>query len=217
MSKTLKDRILEHFEPIKADIEALMLYSDAFKQAHLLLVLKDHASIASLESLKNKVLFKKKLVDIKIFFYQELVNALDVFPIEFIQIQEKHALLIGRDVFDGLIVSKENLRHQCEFYLRSNLLSLRELKLKAVMPLNKVMMESLNQFLNVLDVCHPLFDITLKDHSSIDAILEAVGDVFQLDVSSLVHWIKEPQSIKSSDFSHYESLLSQFITCIDAL
>ena len=217
MSKTLKDHILESFKPIKADIEALMLYSDAFKQPHLLLVLKDHASIAILDSLKNKALFKKRLVDLKVFFYQELVNALDVFPIEFIQIQEKHVLLMGRDVFEGLIVSKENLRHQCEFYLRSNLLSLREHQLKAVMPLKTVILESLNQFLNVLYVCHPLFDIQLKDDYSIDAILAALSDSFEIDLLGLVAWIKEPQSVKSSDVSHYESLLSQFISCIDAL
>ena len=217
MPKTLKDCILEHFEPIKADVEALVLYSDVFKRPHLLLVLKDYASISNLDTLKNKAIYKKKLVDIKVFFYQELVNALDVFPIEFIQIQEKHVLLMGRDVFEGLIVSKENMRHQCEFYLRSNLLSLRELQLKALMPLDEIMAASLNQFLNVLYVCYPLFDIKLKDHNSIEAILEAIGDTFQLDLVGLVSWLKDPQSIKSSDYSYYESLLSQFITCIDAL
>ena len=75
MPKTLKDCILEHFEPIKADVEALVLYSDAFKRPHLLLVLKDYASISNLDTLKNKAIYKKKLVDIKVFFYQELVNA----------------------------------------------------------------------------------------------------------------------------------------------
>ena len=217
MPKTLKETILSSFEPIKNDIESLLLYSDAFKRAHLLVVFKDHASLQALESLKNKSLFKHKLVELKLFFYQELVNALDVFPLEFSQIQAKHVLILGRDVFEGLIISNENLRHQCEFYLRSNLLSMREFKLKKTLALKHVIKESLNQFLNILSMSQNLFNLQVQEACSLEELFQAVSDTYQLEVASLIKWIKNPEEIKNSDFDEYESFLTQFISKVDAL
>lgn len=59
------------------------------------------------------------------FTVEELREAGDVFPIEFHFMERSRKVLFGTDVLDGVEISDENLRHQTEYELRSNLLRLR--------------------------------------------------------------------------------------------
>jgi hypothetical protein len=62
-----------------------------------------------------------------LFFDPEtLRDSLDVFPIEFLDMQERHRTLWGPDLFAGLSVGRGNLRLQCEQELRGKLMKLRQ-------------------------------------------------------------------------------------------
>ena len=52
-------------------------------------------------------------------------SSVDVYPIEFLDMQEQHRLLAGDDVLNDLKISQENLRLQCEQELKGKLLHLR--------------------------------------------------------------------------------------------
>lgn len=56
---------------------------------------------------------------------KELVDGVDVFPIEFLNIRQHHTILHGEDFLKDIHVSKEHLRHQLEFEIRSKLIHLR--------------------------------------------------------------------------------------------
>jgi hypothetical protein len=56
----------------------------------------------------------------------QITRSLDVFPAEFLDLQARRALLAGDDVLARLEVSLANLRHQCEYELRSKLVGLRQ-------------------------------------------------------------------------------------------
>jgi hypothetical protein len=56
----------------------------------------------------------------------ELARALDTFPAEFTAIVADHAVVSGRNPFDGLRVEPTDLRWACEVQARSHLLHLRE-------------------------------------------------------------------------------------------
>jgi hypothetical protein len=59
------------------------------------------------------------------FFDPETLHAsLDVFPIEFLDMQERHRTLWGPDVLADLHIGRGNLRFQCEQELRGKLLKL---------------------------------------------------------------------------------------------
>jgi hypothetical protein len=61
------------------------------------------------------------------FFDPEYVHAsLDVFAIEFLDMQERHRVLWGADLFADLSIGRANLRFQCEQELRGKLLRLRQ-------------------------------------------------------------------------------------------
>lgn len=66
-----------------------------------------------------------------IFTREEIKNAIDVFPVEFLNIKRHHKLLHGEDIFKDIDVSKEKLRHQLEFEFRSKLIHLRQSYLRS--------------------------------------------------------------------------------------
>lgn len=62
---------------------------------------------------------------VPVFFDTELIQrAVDVFPIEFLDLQHRRKVLIGADPFTSITVRTTHLRHQCESELRGKLLQL---------------------------------------------------------------------------------------------
>ena len=83
------------------------------------------------------------------FTFAELRDAADVFPIEFHRMERSRVVLYGRDPFETLRISDENLRHQTEYELRSKLIQLRRLYIPATgsaTRLRDLMADSLSSF-----------------------------------------------------------------------
>jgi hypothetical protein len=83
------------------------------------------------------------------FTTEEINDASDVFPIEFVDMSQVRHVLYGKDPFDGLEIPTRNLRHQLEYELRAKLLRLRRLYIPASRnadQLARLMAESLNNF-----------------------------------------------------------------------
>src|SRR4030095_9113150 len=79
----------------------------------------------------------------------ELSDAADVFPIEFHQMANARIVLYGKDPFEFVRLSDQNLRHQTEYELRSKLIQLRRLSLPASVSIEKLcelMSDSLASF-----------------------------------------------------------------------
>ncbi len=83
------------------------------------------------------------------FTVEELSDAGDVFPIEFYQMAQARVVLFGKDPFEFVKLSDENLRHQTEYELRSKLIQLRRLYIPASTSIEKLcdlMSDSLASF-----------------------------------------------------------------------
>ncbi len=83
------------------------------------------------------------------FTVEELSDAADVFPIEFHQMANARVVLYGRDPFEFVTVSDEELRHQAEYELRSKLIQLRQLYIPASVSIERLcnlMSDSLASF-----------------------------------------------------------------------
>jgi predicted nucleotidyltransferase len=83
------------------------------------------------------------------FTVEELSDAADVFPIEFYQMEQARVVLYGKDPFEFVSLSDENLRHQAEYELRSKLIQLRRLYIPASTSIKKLcdlMSDSLASF-----------------------------------------------------------------------
>ncbi|HMG76763.1 MAG TPA: hypothetical protein VK582_25030 [Pyrinomonadaceae bacterium] len=83
------------------------------------------------------------------FTVEELQRAADVFPIEFLQMEQARKILHGSDPFERVEISRANLRHQTEYELRTKLIQLRRLYIPAstsVEKLSALMSDSLASF-----------------------------------------------------------------------
>ena len=83
------------------------------------------------------------------FSVEELNDAADVFPIEFLQMEKARKVLYGRDPFEFAEISPANLRHQTEYELRTKLIQLRRLYIPASIStekLSSLMSDSLASF-----------------------------------------------------------------------
>jgi hypothetical protein len=56
----------------------------------------------------------------------EFRRSLDAFPLEYAEILRAHERIFGADPFDGVTISREDLRRACETQVKSHLLHLRE-------------------------------------------------------------------------------------------
>jgi hypothetical protein len=83
------------------------------------------------------------------FSLDELLRAADVFPIEFLQMEQARKTLYGSDPFEFIDISNANLRHQAEYELRTKCLQLRRLFISAASSgeqLTSLMTRSLSSF-----------------------------------------------------------------------
>lgn len=83
------------------------------------------------------------------FSQDELQRAADVFPIEFLQMEQARRVLYGSDPFAFVEISQANLRHQTEYELRTKCLQLRRLYFSAAASpeqLTRLMTDSLSSF-----------------------------------------------------------------------
>jgi len=61
----------------------------------------------------------------------QIAESTDVFPIDFLDLAERRALLDGKDALAGVTVRREDLRRHCEYELRAKLVGMRQAYLAA--------------------------------------------------------------------------------------
>lgn len=57
---------------------------------------------------------------------EQVADSTDVFPIDFLDLAERRALLEGQDALAGVTVRRDDLRRHCEYELRAKLVGLRQ-------------------------------------------------------------------------------------------
>lgn len=122
---------------------------------------------------------------------KELVDGVDVFPIEFLNIKQHHTILHGEDFLKDIHVSKEHLRHQLEFEIRSKLIHLRgeylQYKDKDLEALILAAVPTLAPLLGAL--------LYLKNLQDTPDMFTAVSDGYSVDT----HVLKDIYDIRRND------------------
>ncbi len=116
------------------NLESVILYGSAvgtdfskkFSDYNIIVILKD---CSAGELAKSKALVRKwmrKGNPPPLFFDpMHVETSRDVFPLEFIDIRDRHQILFGNDPFADVMIDHKNLRHQCESELKGKILHLR--------------------------------------------------------------------------------------------
>ena len=133
--EVLRDYLPQVTKLFGTTLEAVILYGSAAggdylpgrSNINLLMLLSRHegALLQKYATLHQR--WQKDRIVVPLFLTQaELRSSLDLFPLEYLEIQEQHILLTGSDPFPGLTIDLRNLRLQCEQEMRGNLLRLRQ-------------------------------------------------------------------------------------------
>jgi len=139
----LKDVIIERFKPFQDEI--LGVYKDNVHSITLTgsaltddfvpgksdinsVVVLTEMNLKFLELLATlgKKYQKKRIAAPLIMTSEYIVNSLDVFPIEFLNIKMLHKTIFGENLFQDLKINRADLRLQCERELKVRLIGLRQ-------------------------------------------------------------------------------------------
>lgn len=154
-----------------------------------------------------------------------LRSSLDVFPIEFSDMQEQHRVLAGKDILLELNISSQNLRMQCEEELKGKLLNLRRVYLETggrVEALTELMVSSLKSFLVIIrhllrlkgiQPAHEFLEILAQAEEAFGISLEAMRDVHSVRLGM----IRLEKSDAHRLFERYEAEIAQLVACADTL
>ena len=160
------------------------------------------------------------------FTVEELNDAADVFPIEFHQMANARVILYGKDPFELVHLSDQNLRHQTEYELRSKLIQLRRLYIPASVSVGKLtdlMSESLASFAS-------LFRAVLMLHKREAPVakadcVRATAHLLQLDQTPFerIFEFRAKDSLPASEaeaneiFAAYIDQIEQVVEAVDNL
>ncbi|MDD5561384.1 MAG: hypothetical protein PHT50_04545 [Candidatus Omnitrophica bacterium] len=104
---------------------ASLEFSCAYSNLNILVLLRS----TQLAELKKATGIVNRFKDLSPLFITEeyILTSLDVFPIEFLDMQENYIILYGKDPLKEIHVDSKNLRFQCEQELKVKLLRLKQL------------------------------------------------------------------------------------------
>jgi predicted nucleotidyltransferase len=102
-------------------------YHEGLSDVNLVLVVKK----LDLDALDCVTRFQRQMRGVKLSMplmmtKEHIETSLDVFPIEFLEIRERHKILLGEDYFNNLTIDTRNLRHECEHELKGRIIRLRQ-------------------------------------------------------------------------------------------
>ena len=170
-----------------------------------------------LEDLKQVYQYlSKRNFRLNIFNEEELGNALDVFPMEFLDAQENRELLAGHDVMKDIQIDQRNLRYECEFYLRSHLLKLRLGYLEPNRQLTQLLKFSFPAYQNIFRHLLRLKNIPVSAEPS--EVIRQMAESFNIKVSVFLAVIDADSSAKLDYlFADYLQEIESLIQKVDSL
>ncbi len=130
------DKFVQNLNEIFPDqIESVILYGSAVTEdfqskksdLNLLVVLKEQAMTQLNKIRKYYASWNKMKIEDPLFLTKHYIDAsLDVFPIEFLNMQKAYYVIKGEDILAPLAFDHKYLRMQCERELKGKLLQLRQ-------------------------------------------------------------------------------------------
>ncbi|MCQ2603423.1 MAG: hypothetical protein MJ215_00025 [Spirochaetia bacterium] len=106
--------LTKQFNPLTSDVNVLIIPKEA-----------DPERIVVLGKYCAKTFTQYKITP-TVMSCREFIDSADVFPMEYLDIKDKHKTIYGEDITDRLDITTRNLRHQVEDRLRGCINSLRQ-------------------------------------------------------------------------------------------
>lgn len=190
-------------------------YAGRHSNINLAIILGD----TSLSSIRKAAQFinKNKFLLINPMFFTEdyIKKSTDVFPIEYLDIKENHAVLYGKDVFKDINIDIRNLRFQCEQELKSKILNIKKLYLRTKNKffLKNILFKSLTSSIHIL---RNLVRLEGKAPSyKKEDVLDEISREFSADVSCLRKILDAKNKNKRLSHKDIDELFDCFIEALE--
>lgn len=191
------------------------------------LVLSRSLDSAVLEKLAAAIPVTKKAPHFEPLFMtrRQIEKSLDVFPIEWLEMQERHLLLEGQNVLMEIEVPRTYLRLQLEHEIRGKHIQLRQALLlhgRDAAELTRVLTSAASSYATLFRTLLRLRGEVPPAESA--RVIERVADVFRLDATGLLvpHLLRYGGKKLGKDevgahFRHFLASIDQLIAAIDEL
>ncbi|MBI1795559.1 MAG: hypothetical protein HYR74_00750 [Candidatus Eisenbacteria bacterium] len=156
---------------------------------------------------------------------RQVERSLDVFPIEWVDIQERHLLVEGQDVLGALAVPRDNLRLQIEHDLRRTTIALRHAYLAHARHPDRLEGALRHAASGLATICRTLLRLEGEAppaHAS--RVIERVAEVFGLEAEGLLaaHVVRyaEHRHRGADLLAHYRKFMVEvesLVTAIDEM
>ncbi len=163
---------------------------------------------------------RKHKINVPLFLTPHYIkDSLDTFPMEFMSMKNSRCLLFGEDVLSGIAVNRDDMRRECEFQLKSKILTMRQAYLEQAM--NRRGLENLIKaaFRALMPVFQNMLRLKQGDKPPDvkEEILLTLGDTFDIDVSSFLELLKDERSDGRIGEQTAEAFLGDFVLELEKL
>jgi len=201
---------------IKTNLISAVNFGSEGEPNNLLLVLDtlDFAVLNEIKPLIIKYKKRNKVVPL-IFTKKELFDGADVFPLEFLDIQQPSKTIFGEEIVNKIKINKKHVRRQLEFEFRSKLIHLRENYIGI-----KSDKELKNMLLSAVPTLMPLFYGLLflkniKAPVNLNGLFTLVAQNYNVDLTVLkkIKQVKEGKiKVKNEELDEYVRALVELLT-----
>lgn len=208
-------------------LEAVILYGSAAggdylpgrSNINLLILLTQHdAELLRKYAVLHKRWQKEQVVVPLFLTIAEVKSSLDLFPLEYLEIQDQHVLLAGRDPFPELRTDPRNVKLQCQQETRGNLLRLRQRYVEG-----RAATEAIGMLLPLsLTALLPCLRGFLRVNGrpaerSADAVLKTVQNELKIDIAAFEDVLKLKRGIISPGPAEMPRLFERYVAALEAL
>nr|HDM59596.1 hypothetical protein [Bacillota bacterium] len=218
-----QDMIAIHGENLKS----IILYGSATGEdfvskrsnVNLMIVLGEVTQASLKNSLKTVAKGRKRGIVAPLFLSEEHIRrSADVFPIEFLEIQENHVVLYGDDPFESLEIDRSNIRLQCEHELKGKLIRVRQGYLeRGLLKKNiaSLLTESLTSFIPVFRNMLRLVGEQLPKRRQ--DVIEKTAERFDVSPDPFVKILRLKEGMKVPDARAVDGIFADYLTELDKL
>lgn len=216
---------------LQEDLVSISIYGSAVSNEFV----DNHSDINFLIVLKNTDLQNLKRISKlteKFPLFQPLfltqayiTSSVDIFPIEFLDMQENYLLIYGKDVLKELRIDIKNLRFQCEQELKIKLISLRQFYLRNYNDATALRLVLLKTFTSALHISRNI--LRMKEKPLVykrDLIITGLSEVVLIDVNlwrDLLAAKNKKDKLRNSDidgkFVSFTNELQKLVDYVDKL
>ena len=209
------------------NLKSIVLYGSAcgpdfvpkHSNVNLMIVLGEVTQDALRNSLKTVAKGRKKGIVAPLFLSGDHIRrSADVFPIEFLDIQENHIALFGDDPFAKLEINSANVRLQCEHELKGKLIRVRQGYLERGLlkrGIAALLVESLTSYVPVFKNMLRLKEQPLPKTKR--EIIQQTAEVFKASPAPFLSILKMKEGMRLPEGKTVDGILADYLAQLDKL